>query len=107
MPLYLLKSNRGGEDRRESLVLLGCIALQKFYFANVSTVFASRFRVMHHFSVFLIDILYKKITKAVEQNYGKLQYLWHHSVYEPKMNTSVFVNFLHTAITVRLFNDWK
>ena len=63
MPLYLLKSNRRGEDGREYLVLLRCIALQKFYFANVSTVFASRFLVIHHLSIFLIDILYKKSPK--------------------------------------------
>ena len=63
MPLYPLKSNRRGEDGREYLVLLRCIALQKFYFANVSTVFASRFLVIHHLSIFLIDILYKKSPK--------------------------------------------
>lgn len=63
MPLYQLKSNRRGEDGREYLVLLRCTALQKFYFANVSTVFASRFLVIHHLSIFLIDILYKKSPK--------------------------------------------
>ena len=50
-PCPLLKSNRGGERERECLVLLRCVALQKFYFANVSTVFAQRFLVMHHCSI--------------------------------------------------------
>ena len=90
MPLHPLKSNSGGEGRERIPCTPNVHCTTKvFSFANVSTFFASRFLVMHHCSIFLIDILYKKITKAEEQNYGKLKYLWRHPVYEPKMNTIV------------------
>lgn len=106
MPLYQLKSNRRGEDGREYLVLLRCIALQKFYFANVSTVFASRFLVIHHLSIFLIDILYKKSPKP------RSKIMVNCNIYDAIQCTNrrwILVSlpiFLHTAITVRLYSDW-
>ena len=106
MPLYLLKSNRRGEDGREYLVLLRCIALQKFYFANVSTVFASQFLVIHHLSIFLIDILYKKSPKP------RSKIMVNCNIYYAIQCTNrrwILVSlpiFLHTAITVRLYSDW-
>ena len=99
MPLYQLKSNRRGEDGREYLVLLRCIA-------NVSTVFASRFLVIHHLSIFLIDILYKKSPKP------RSKIMVNCNIYDAIQCTNrrwILVSlpiFLHTAITVRLYSDW-
>lgn len=79
-----------GRGGRESLVHLMCIALQKFSVLQMSQPFSllgflSCIIVQSSWLIFYI----KKITKAEEQNYGKLKYLWRHPVYEPKMNTIV------------------